>query len=175
MQFFGSVDEVEITTIEKCFAKAGFKVNSYMVSTDDERNINESDNDDDDDRPLRVVQMSRDLFGCEFKELCQIDEKVKTCSEEMTNWDLSAVDILKGTPDDDDDDDIDNESEANEDSESIISVADFTTFLFKAKQFAKHHGKTSLLGTVMDLDDKFTNNFLLTAIRQCKISDFFST
>jgi hypothetical protein len=119
--------------------------------------------------------MSRDLFGCEFKELCQIDEKVKTCSEEMTNWDLSAVDILKGTPDDDDDDDIDNESEANEDSESIISVADFTTFLFKAKQFAKHHGKTSLLGTVMDLDDKFTNDFLLTAIRQCKISDFFST
>jgi hypothetical protein len=44
----------------------------------------------------------------------------------MTNWDLSAVDILKGTPDDD----IDNESEANEDSESIISVADFTTFLY---------------------------------------------
>jgi hypothetical protein len=34
----------------------------------------------------------------------------------MTNWDLSAVDILRGTPDDDDDDDIDNESEANEDN-----------------------------------------------------------
>ena len=51
----------------------------------------------------------------------------------MTNWDLSAVDILKGTPDDDDDDDIDNESEANEGSESIISVADFTDFLCKAK------------------------------------------
>jgi hypothetical protein len=100
--------------------------------------------------------MSRDLFGCEFKELCQIDEKVKTCSEEMTNWDLSAVDILRGTPDDDDDDDIDNESEANEDSESIISVADFTIFLFKAKQFAKHHGKTSLLGTVMDSACPFT-------------------
>ena len=99
--------------------------------------------------------MSRDLFGCEFKELCKIDEKVKTCSEEMTNWDLSAVDILKGTPDDDDDDDIDNESEANEDSESIISVADFTDFLCKAKCQAswqyKHHGNTSLLGTVMDL------------------------
>jgi hypothetical protein len=38
-----SWDEVEIATIEKCFAKAGFKVNSDMVSTDDERNINESD------------------------------------------------------------------------------------------------------------------------------------
>ena len=81
----------------------------------------------------------------------------------MTNWDLSAVDILKGTPDDD----IDNESEANEDSESIISVADFTTLLFRAKQFAKHHGKTSLLGTVMDLDDKFTNAFFRWQIYQC--------
>jgi hypothetical protein len=67
--------------------------------------------------------------------------------------------------------DADNESDANEDSESIISVADFTTFLFKAKLLAKHHGKTSLLGTVMELDDKFTNDFLLTAPRQCKISD----
>ena len=53
----------------------------------------------------------------------------------------------------------DNESDTNEDSESIISVADFTTFLIKAKLFAKHHGKTSLLGTVMELDDKFTNDF----------------
>jgi hypothetical protein len=51
-----SWDEVEITTIEKCFAKAGFKVNSDMVSTDDERNINESDNDDDDDRPLELYK-----------------------------------------------------------------------------------------------------------------------
>ena len=119
------------------------KLDLRLISTDDEGNINESDNDDDDDDdiPLRVVQMSRDLFGCEFKVLCKIDEKVKTCSEKMTNWVLRAVDILKGTPDDDDDDDFDTESEANEDieseanedSESIISVADFTDFLCKAK------------------------------------------
>jgi len=86
-------------------------------------------------------------------------KKVKTCSKEMTSWDLSAVDILKGTPDAD----IDNESEVNEDSENTMSIADFTDFLYKAKQFAKHHGNTSLLGTVMDLDDKFTKDFLLTA------------
>jgi len=35
-----SWDEIEITTIEKCFAKAGFKVDSDMISTDDEGNIN---------------------------------------------------------------------------------------------------------------------------------------
>jgi hypothetical protein len=73
-----SWDEIEITTIEKCFAKAGFKVDSDMILTDDEGNINESDNDDDDDDiPLRIVQMSRDLFGCEFKELYKIDAAKK--------------------------------------------------------------------------------------------------
>jgi len=97
-----------------------------VASTEDEGNVNESDDDDDDDIPLSVVQMTIDLFGCEYKEMCKILK--------MTNWDLSAV----YTPDDYDDDDIDNESEANEDSENIISVADYTDFLCKAKQFAKH-------------------------------------
>ena len=50
----------------------------------------------------------------------------------ITNWDLNVVDILNATPDDYDDD-IDNESEANEDSENIISVADFNDFLYEAK------------------------------------------
>lgn len=65
----------EITTIQKCFAKAGFKINSDMVSTDDEGNESDNDDvvDDDDDIPLRVIQMSKDLFGCNFKELCTID------------------------------------------------------------------------------------------------------
>jgi hypothetical protein len=44
-----------------------------------------------------------------------------------------------------------------------MSIADFTDFLYKAKQYAKHHGNTSLLGTVMDLDDK--KNVLLTALK----------
>ena len=77
--------------------------------------------------------------------------------------DLSSVDILKETPDDDNDGDIYNKSEANRDSEHTISLADFTDFIYKAKQYAKHHGNTSLLGTVMDLDDK--KNVLLTALK----------
>jgi hypothetical protein len=50
-----SWDEIEITTIEKCFAKAGFKVDSDMILTDDEGNINESDNDDDDDELYKCL------------------------------------------------------------------------------------------------------------------------
>lgn len=64
--------------------------------------------------------MSRDLFGCEIKELCKIDEKVKTWNEEMTNWDLCAADILKGPPDDDED---------IEDIVNIICVAELADFL----------------------------------------------
>lgn len=41
-----------------------------MASTEDEGNVNESDNDDD-DIPLSAVHMSIDLFGCENKELCK--------------------------------------------------------------------------------------------------------
>jgi hypothetical protein len=33
-----------------------WQIVSDMVSTDDERNINESDNDDDDDRPLELYK-----------------------------------------------------------------------------------------------------------------------
>ena len=90
-------------------------------------------------------------------------KKWKHAAKKWLIWDLSTVDILKETPDDDNDDDIYNESEANRDSEHTMSIADFTDFLYKAKQYAKHHGNTSLLGTVMDLDDK--KNVLLTALK----------
>ena len=95
----------------------------------------------------------------------------------MTNWDLNATELVKSVIEsdkescnsDDDDDENDNECE----KETIMSISDFTEFIERAKKFSKHYGKTTLLGTVMDLEDQFTNEFLMKAPRQTRIMDFF--
>ena len=71
-----------MTTIQKCFRKAGFSdmILSKPDHTDKNENNDDDDNrdyDNDDDIPLRVIQMSREIFGCEFQELVYIDEKLK--------------------------------------------------------------------------------------------------
>ena len=61
-------NEVEKSTISKCFAKSGFEMDK--IAHDNE--------DNDDDIPLKALKLSRDIFGCEFHELVDIDRNVKT-------------------------------------------------------------------------------------------------
>ena len=41
---------------------------------------------DDDDFPLSVVKLARELFDCEVKELIDIDSNIKTCDIDMSKW-----------------------------------------------------------------------------------------
>ncbi|KAH3736436.1 hypothetical protein DPMN_042999 [Dreissena polymorpha] len=91
----GAWREVKSVTIVKCFGKCGFtaEVLSSGLSQSIEVEVLESDTDDDDDCPLAVVKMARDLFDCEFRDLVDIDKAVHTCDNKMTNWEKDASEI----------------------------------------------------------------------------------
>lgn len=65
-----SWNEVDPSTIQKCFARCGFDFQATSVNEGD------NDDDEDDDIPLSIVRMSNELFGCPFKDLVNIDRDV---------------------------------------------------------------------------------------------------
>lgn len=83
--------EVESSTIQNCFLKCGFNVDLLGVD-----NNSDSEWDDDDEVPLAMLRLSRDLFGFEFPALVEIDKSVQTCDENPTNWESNARDVLTG-------------------------------------------------------------------------------
>ena len=70
---------VEASTIQKCFAKCGFKDSEVDISA-------ASDVDSDDDLPLVILAKSKQLFNCTFQELADSDASVPTCEEGSLNF-----------------------------------------------------------------------------------------
>ena len=68
-----SWDEVDPSTIVKCFAKCGFQFDNDRVQTEAETA------DNDEDIPLRLVSLANELFGCEFSELVAIERHSNMC------------------------------------------------------------------------------------------------
>ena len=73
-----SWDEVESSTIERCFQKCGFKLsdNEDVELSDETSDINE-------DIPLRLVGLAHELFGCDFSELLEIEQNMFLLSKEI--------------------------------------------------------------------------------------------
>jgi hypothetical protein len=130
--------EVETSTIVKCFRNCGF-INSDCTkgSKADDHEADSSDDADEDDVPLAVLQLSRDIFGCEFKELVQIDANMKTCADGQ-DWDKCTLDIIKDISEE-------KEEEVEEDTESekyesVMSRQEFCESVNKMKRYASVHG-----------------------------------
>ena len=182
----GSWAEVQTSTIVKCFAKSGFSTCTDEIGdstrTDEIGNSTRTDeigDDVDDDVPLRCVQLARDLFGCEFSDLHTIDERFKTCNEEMTDWNKPASEILGEIREDADSDLHEQSDDDIEDgdvcaSQSMISLAEFQSYLIKMKQFAINQGKTTLLNGLMDIDNIIGKEIMESSRKQTSIRDFFN-
>lgn len=130
--------EVETSTIVKCYKKCGFvdMQNDYLPTT--EVNVNDGgDDDDDDDVPLAVLQLSRELFGCEFLELVKMDANIKTCDNQERDWDKPASEIIQEINEKEDED---YEEEESEECESVICQEKFCKNLAEMKVYAKVHG-----------------------------------
>ena len=82
MQFW---DEVESSTIVKCFSKAE-DIDSTVES--------ETADDIDDTVPLKLVSLAHELFGCDFSERVELRQAIPTCVENM-DWDKPASELLK--------------------------------------------------------------------------------
>ena len=52
-----------------------YRIQSDTCTTPD------NEDDDRDNIPLAVLRMSKNLFGCEFNELVDIEKEVDTCQE----------------------------------------------------------------------------------------------
>lgn len=163
--------EVETLTIVKCFEHAGFF--SQQTQPTVELNSEDSEADDDDDIPLQLHVLARQLFDCDIKELINIDRELCTCDSEQRDWNKPASELLKEDCENNksDDDDENDDVTLIKDSE-VCSVKDCVEFVEKMREFASFHGDMGLLQSVMDLSDNI-NKYSLNKCKQSKISDFF--
>ncbi len=173
-------DEVQDSTIQKCFAHGGFVHKD--ISVDDESSAETVE----DNVPLKVLQLSKDLFDCEFNELAEIDQNFQTC-ETAINWDKPATELLadiaaesaevassvdqipNGVSMDDDCDDVDAALYAS----SVVSIGKVHDCISKLRDYASYHGHSDLLATIMNLSDQISDIRATTCTKQTKIANFF--
>ncbi|XP_052696591.1 tigger transposable element-derived protein 4-like [Crassostrea angulata] len=112
--------EVETSTIVKCFKRCGFvdMQNENLPTTEvDVNDGGDDDEDEDDDVPLAVLQLPRELFGCEFRELVKMDADMEACDNQERDWDKPASEIIEEMNEKEDED---YEEEESEECESVI-------------------------------------------------------
>ncbi|XP_053403566.1 tigger transposable element-derived protein 6-like [Mercenaria mercenaria] len=173
-----SWSEVETNTIVKCFSKAGFNIDNFACSSIADFDVSEEDCDEDDDVPLAVMQMSLELFGCNFKDLVKIDEEVLTCETQNTNWDAPIENLLSEfMPDkcsfseslDEGDDSDENENDL---SVHIPTYSETCDFVNKLKTFAVNVGNSILMDSIVKFDDELCK-VIVNKPKQSQITDFF--
>ena len=77
-----SWQEVETSTIQKCFAKCGFR----DFSRDESAFNDMSDSEEEDDNiPLKFISLARKLFNCEYHKLSDVDKQLATSDISVRN------------------------------------------------------------------------------------------
>jgi len=170
-----SWQEVEETTIQKCFKKAGFNLSVPEETSDTQVVPNEVTSiDADDDIPLAVLKLSYDLFGCSFCDLVTIDDHIQTCDTNTTDWNKPALELLgefnKDCCENESDEDADDNDHLN--STSVPTLADATNMVTQLKTFALHSGQSTMLDLVCKLDEELSS-VVSKSKKQTKITDFF--
>ena len=169
-----SWQEVEDSTIVKCFKKAGFHEDGEIEEEPQE--IQQEAEED-----LEIV--AQDLFGCTLQDLIDIDNDIATCAT-SNDWDRPVGDLLgelHGEVDSEEDNTSDKENceeEVTTKSKSLInSLSDAASTLEELKEFALSNGYEDVLGQLLCLKDivntkKCERN---GAAKQRTLTDFFST
>jgi hypothetical protein len=125
------------------------------------------------------MQMSHELFGCDYKDLIRIDEELLTCEIQNSNWDAPIETLLSQfmpencafsagiDGDDDDSDDNDNDSSVN-----VPTYSEACDYVNKLKTFAVSLGNQTLVDNIVKFDDELCNE-ILNKPKQTQITDFF--
>ena len=151
-------DEVETSTIMKCFQKSGF------VFSETEDNVVSEDINDD--IPLSLANMANELFGCDFSDLVEIEQSIPTCDESM-DWDKPASELLS------ENETLTDESDETDQTVPVCTLNEVEEYLEKLKVFALAKGQNQMLTNVMELTEMATSMRIQTSCQQKKISDFF--
>ncbi|XP_060561826.1 tigger transposable element-derived protein 4-like [Ruditapes philippinarum] len=180
-----SWNEVEGSTIKRCFEKSGFGTASAQLldgdstsldRTDQEPSVNDQagDDNDDDDVPLASLKLAYELFGCSYKELSSIDKLVHTCDTNAMDWSLNPHDILKNQRNQNGSISSDEEETPDlQTATSSISLSDAHDMVTKLKLFTVKSGNVSLMNTIDELNEQLTLMSVMK-LKQTKISDFFN-
>ena len=161
-----SWDEVEPSTIVKCFKKCGFDFDTSV-------NVDTSvDSDIDEDSPLRLVSLANELFGCEFSELVEIERNIPTCDEAI-DWDKPVSELLKEHVHEQETVSDNSDDETVESAEPVCSLTEVENYIEKLKSFALSKGQATMLTNLMDISEMATSLRIETSCQQSKISDFF--
>ncbi|XP_060577655.1 tigger transposable element-derived protein 6-like [Ruditapes philippinarum] len=175
-----SWNEVESSTIVKCFGKAGFKLHLQDKSDIEisvEKLADEPTMDDDDDIPLSVIKISYDLFGCSFSDLVKIDDNVNTCDSQNIDWDKNANDLVKDlfkneeNKTDEDDDGEEDCDKCNE--EEVLTTAEAVQMISKLKAYSLKKGNPAILKLMSEAEEKLNNQICMTK-KQTTMLDFFN-
>ena len=146
-----SWNEVEITTIFKCFHRCGFNFH------DSESISSEEDNFDEDD----VLKLSCDVFGIDYNELHDLDCNVAMCDTNTIDWDKQADKIL-------DKSDIDN-------SDTQDNLSDAHEMISRLKKVSMRLDRPKLFGLLMEDEDGFNQLAVAAHNKQSDIRHFFKT
>ena len=173
-----SWQEVETTTIQRCFARCGFDPVSWAEKSVAECEL-EFDNDADDsedDVPLQVLKLSKELFGCDFKDLKDIDAELQSRDDNVINFDMPANELLEtlrgqNVDDGDDDDDDDDDTDCVE-THQKISVSQANESVQVLRQFALQTGNHEILDYVFKVEESLAD-VALSKTKQSSICDFF--
>ena len=161
-----SWDEVEPSTIVKCFKKCNFDFDTSV-------NVDTSvDSDIDEEIPLRLVSLANELFGCEFSELVEIENNIPTCDEAM-DWDKPVSELLKEHVHEQETVSDNSDDETVESAEPVCSLTEVENYIEKLKSFALSKGQATMLTNLMDISEMATSLRIETSCQQSKISDFF--
>ena len=164
-----SWSQVEESTISKCFRKCGFSDTAPMATD----SVCDSD-DEDDDFPIHLHVLARQLFDCDLQQLIDIDKAFVTCDSAACDWNRPASELLEEMRGGGENDDQDCEEEIVENvSEPVCSIIECSEYIGKLKNFARVHGKASMLESVIDIDELLNKMKMEISKKQTKISDFF--
>ncbi len=158
-------DNVDESTITKCFLKCGF------ISSKDGADEQDIVIDEEESLPPHLERASKELFDLTFRQLLEIDKDFVTSDTDVHDWEASAQDLLKDLHN------LDSESEEEEQTVSVevlpCSMNECFELAEKLKMFATYHGKSNILELSMAVLDTLSSIKMNNSTKQTKISDFF--
>lgn len=160
-----SWNEVEITTIVKCFHRCGFNFHDSESDFSEEENF-----DEDDEVPLSVLKLSLDIFGIDYHELHDLPCNVATCDTNTIDWDKQADELFnKSDIEKNDSDDTDSD---NDNSDTQDNLSDAHEMISRLKKVSMRLDRPKLFELLMEVDDGF-NKLAVAAHNKHKIWHFF--
>jgi hypothetical protein len=186
--------EVQLSTITKCFVKGGFApINEVSEFVTPPVGVNELDDDDsleavtpgvvseedeDESVPLAAEKLSKDLFGCDYKDLADLDCNVATCDTDTCDWTQPASELLKQVRELDAVDQCDSETDMSDDESEVppkpMEFAKVMECVAGLKQWILEKGNAKILTDFTDLSGQIMEQRLKTACVQSKIGQFFT-